>query len=183
MRYIEELANTGAAMGMETGPVATPHPAPESAGTLLRAYKADRLLELWIDGALEHACPIGLGFEPVGHKEREGDGKTPEGEYFICVRNDRSGYHLSLGISYPGAQDAGRALSQKMITQDEHDAILAAAALGKRPPWDTPLGGGIMVHGNGGGSDWTAGCIAVDDGDMDILFDRIPLGTRVEIHP
>lgn len=161
----------------------TPHPAPQEDGTLIRVYKGERRLELWKDGALEHACAVGLGFSPTGHKEREGDGRTPQGTYYVCTRNDQSRYYLSLGLSYPNEADAAAALAEGRISPEECEEIAEAIRAGRRPPWNTPLGGEIMIHGRGGGSDWTAGCVAVDDGDMDILWEHGALGTVVQIYP
>ncbi len=164
-------------------PTSSPRPAPEGDGVLIRVYKADRELELWENGMLSHACSIGLGFGPEGHKYAEGDGRTPEGAYYVCIRNDQSRYYLSLGVSYPGAQDAQNAWNEQRITKEQCDAIVEAIEGGRRPPWDTPLGGEIMIHGHGGSSDWTAGCIAVDDSDMDVLWDKAAIGTAIEIYP
>jgi murein L,D-transpeptidase YafK len=108
---------------------------------------------------------VALGFEPVGHKEREGDGRTPEGRYTVDRRNPKSNYHLSLHISYPGPADIERARSG-----------------GVEP------GGDIMIHGVKAGvahpeSDWTHGCIAVTDVEMDEIWELVADGTAVEINP
>ena len=143
--------------------------------------KAARVLELW-DGDT-HVCTysIGLGTEPSGHKQREGDGRTPEGDYFVCTRNRQSRFYLALGLSYPNIADAKAALDDGRIDRRTYDAIAAASKRGSKPPWDTALGGEIMIHGHGCGSDWTAGCVAVDNDVMDILFDACPVGTPVRI--
>jgi murein L,D-transpeptidase YafK len=113
---------------------------------------------------------IALGGKPVGPKERQGDNKTPEGIYFIKSRNSNSDYHLSIGISYPNEKDKMR-----------------AKELGVSP------GGDIMIHGikNGLGwvgslharIDWTQGCVAVTDEEMDEIYKLVPNGTIVEIRP
>lgn len=144
--------------------------------------KADRVLELVTDeGAVRF--PVALGFCPVGHKRREGDGRTPEGSYCVCSRNPQSGHHLALGVSYPGAQDAERALREEQITDVQYGQILQAQKNQVRPPWDTDLGGFIMIHGGGTDSDWTQGCIAVKDEVMDVLWEHCPLGTKITILP
>lgn len=143
--------------------------------------KANRTLELHQGGQCT-LMRIGLGHDPIGHKAREGDGKTPEGRYYICTRNARSKYHLSLGLSYPNPQDAGAALRAGLIDLAQCKAIERAAQRGRRPPWDTPLGGFIMLHGGGAG-DWTAGCVAVSDADIELLWDACPMGTEVVILP
>jgi len=145
--------------------------------------KAERILELWDDDILLATYSIGLGWEPEGDKEMEGDGRTPEGEYYICSRNDQSHYYLSLGVSYPNAEDAQRGLDAGRIDRDTYDEIVSAISRGRRPPWNTDMGGEIMIHGMGGDRDWTAGCIAVDNDVMDILWDNCPTGTPLTILP
>ncbi|MCG8462446.1 MAG: L,D-transpeptidase family protein [Holophagales bacterium] len=127
--------------------------------------------------------PIGLGFEPAGHKRRQGDGATPEGTYRVCVKNPQSRYYLSLGLDYPNARDAEAALADGRISKAEARAITRAVAAGRCPPWNTALGGEIYIHGRGSSSDWTLGCIALDDPPMKRLFDTVPVGTEVEIRP
>lgn len=145
--------------------------------------KSNRRL-IWVraDGS-SLAFPIVLGKCPEGHKLREGDLHTPEGEYYVCTRNEKSKYHLALGLSYPNPSDADAALSRGEITLEQHSAILSAHENGKRPPWDTPLGGFIMIHGGGTESDWTAGCIAMKNEDIELLFSLCPIGTPVKIVP
>ncbi len=144
--------------------------------------KARRCLEL-VDGGTLRSFPIALGFAPIGHKRREGDGKTPEGEYFVCTRNAQSLYHLALGLSYPNLRDAEDAMCGDLITDVQYGQIAQAAQAGRRPPWDTPLGGFLMIHGGGAASDWTQGCIAMSDKDIERLWDACPLGTKVTILP
>ena len=143
--------------------------------------KSRHLILYGPEGEILFHCPVALGKCPTGHKRAEGDGRTPEGEYCVCTRNPNSKYHLSLGLSYPNAADAREAFSRGQIAQDVLDAILSAQEKGVRPPWDTPLGGFIMIHGGGAQQDWTAGCIALSDADMDRLWALCPLGTRVVI--
>jgi len=145
--------------------------------------KSQRQLELWDGDALCARYPIALGFEPEGHKQREGDGRTPEGEYYVCTRNGQSKFYLALGLSYPGKEDAAAALSKGLIDQSTFAAIKKAIDQGKRPPWDTPLGGAIMIHGMGIKGDWTHGCIAVNNDVMDILWRLCSLGTKVTVLP
>ena len=132
--------------------------------------KMERGLTLLSKSEVIKTYKIALGGNPVGPKERQGDNKTPEGTYIIDSRNRDSGYHLSLHISYPNEKD-------KMRAKD----------LGVSP------GGDIMIHGikNGlawiGGShaevDWTNGCIAVTDEEMEEIYKLVPNGTIVEIRP
>ena len=145
--------------------------------------KGERQLELWDGATLCARYPIALGFAPQGHKAQEGDGRTPEGEYYVCTRNGKSKFYLSLGLSFPNQRDAEAALEKGLIDQTAFEQIASAIEQGKRPPWDTPLGGAIMIHGMGIEGDWTHGCIAVDNEVMDILWKLCPLGTQVTILP
>lgn len=149
----------------------------------IEVYKKERVLKLWSEELLVGEYKIGLGFNPIGTKEKEGDGKTPEGNYYVCVKNPNSRFYLSLGVSYPGITDAENALASDRITQAQYDSIILAINRGTTPPWYTPLGGEIMIHGNGSGSDWTAGCVAVDNDVMDILWDLCDVGTKIIIYP
>lgn len=145
--------------------------------------KADRILQLWDGNALKASYSIGLGWNPLGVKQEEGDGKTPEGSYYVCTRNNVSRFYLSLGLSYPNKEDASEALEAGLIDQGTYKQIEDAINSGAQPPWNTTLGGEIMIHGHGSQSDWTAGCIAVDNDVMDILWDICSIGTRVIIEP
>ena len=121
-------------------------------------------------GEVLKSYKIALGGNPIGHKERQGDNKTPEGTYVIDARNRDSRFHLSLRISYPNERDKKR-----------------AKELGVSP------GGDIMIHGikNGlswvgnahSGIDWTKGCIAVTDQEIEEIDKLAPNGTIVEIRP
>ncbi len=149
----------------------------------IEIYKAERRLRLYSGDALLREYPVGLGFQPVGHKAREGDGATPEGEYFVCVKNPQSQFHLSLGINYPNRRDADGARAGEVISAAQHEAIRSAEKRRICPPWNTPLGGEIFLHGHGSSSDWTWGCVALEDPDIEELFAAVPVGTPVTIHP
>lgn len=132
--------------------------------------KSDRTLTLMQGARVMQSYPIALGGNPVGHKQFEGDEKTPEGSYTLDWRNANSIAHLSLHISYPDATDTAFAASQ-----------------------GRSAGGNIMIHGtlNGWGGlgaifqrfDWTNGCIAVTNEDMKDIWRRVPNGTKIEITP
>ncbi|PSK95000.1 L,D-transpeptidase family protein [Taibaiella chishuiensis] len=131
-------------------------------------YKAAHKLEAYAQGRLVVTYRVAIGKQPVGAKQYEGDQKTPEGIYTINDRNPNSGYHRNLGISYPNADDMAR-----------------ARQLGK------PAGGDIKIHSlkNGQGyigkfhrwKDWTNGCIALTDAEMDQLYEHTTLGATIEI--
>ncbi len=132
--------------------------------------KAPRRLLLYKRGALLKTYVVALGANPVGPKREEGDRRTPEGQYTIDGRNADSTFHRALHVSYPSAADMAR-----------------AKAAGVKP------GGDIMIHGirNGLGwigrihrrFDWTAGCIAVTDAEIEEIWRAVPDGTQVEIVP
>lgn len=127
-------------------------------------------MELLAGGKVIRTYKVALGRGGLGPKEREGDGRTPEGHYIIDSRNSSSAYHRSLHVSYPNAEDRRR-----------------TARLGVAP------GGDIMIHGlpNGMGwlgashrlYDWTLGCIAVTDPEIDEIWKMVAVGTPVEIRP
>jgi murein L,D-transpeptidase YafK len=132
--------------------------------------KAKRALTLFEKNEPLKTYQVALGREPVGAKRREGDGRTPEGTYVIAGRKSDSAFHRALRISYPSEADLAR-----------------ARAAGEPP------GGDIMIHGlkNGLGwlgrlhtsSDWTEGCIAVTNEEIEEIWDAVPDGTPVEIVP
>jgi murein L,D-transpeptidase YafK len=146
-------------------------------------YKSKRRLELHSDGRVVRTYAIGLGFSPVGDKQKEGDGRTPEGDFYIFVKNPKSAYYLSLGVSYPNIEDAERGLRDGLISNAQHAQILRAIRNKTAPPQYTSLGGLIYIHGNGAGSDWTWGCVALDNANMKELFDSVAVGTPVTIKP
>ncbi|RYG91353.1 hypothetical protein EU803_09680 [Loktanella sp. IMCC34160] len=132
--------------------------------TRVVVMKGDRRLYLMHHDQVLRAFEIEMGFAPEGHKAREGDGRTPEGAYWIDRRNPNSAYHLSIGISYPNAQDRAR-----------------AQEMGVSP------GGDIFIHGTpkiiAGRDDWTAGCIAVTNREMEDIYAMVRDGTPIHIFP
>lgn len=137
-------------------------PAAERADEI-RVDKSDRLMELRREGRLLRRYRIALGDAPEGHKFMQGDERTPEGRYRIEFRNGRSRFHLSLRVSYPNAEDRAR-----------------ARKAGVDP------GGDIMIHGGtpaGDHRDWTDGCIAVSDAEIEEIWRLVPVGTPILIAP
>lgn len=145
--------------------------------------KARRQLILYADEKAVRLYRVGLGLSPEGDKVREGDRRTPEGDYYVCVKNARSNFLVSLGLSYPNEKDAARGLRDGLITRRQHTQIVRAIQRKQTPSWKTALGGEIFIHGNGSQSDWTWGCVALEDPEMQELFDAVPLGTPVTIKP
>lgn len=158
-------------------------PLPELQKPSILIKKKDRILEVYDGDQLIRSYRIALGSNPTGDKEIEGDGKTPEGDFYIFTKNADSKYYLSLGLSYPSVEDAERGLKNGLIPQNEHDAILTAIADKKMPPQNTKLGGEIYIHGGGRLTDWTAGCIALPDAEIKVIFDAFPVGAPVSIEP
>jgi lipoprotein-anchoring transpeptidase ErfK/SrfK len=145
--------------------------------------KAERKLFLYSDDKVVRTYRVGLGLSPVGDKVRQGDRRTPEGDFYIFTKNDKSAFYLSLGISYPNAAHAQRGLQANLITQSQYETIIQALSLHRTPPQNTKLGGDIYIHGNGSRSDWTWGCVALEDGDIRELFGAVTVGTPVTIKP
>lgn len=141
----------------------------------VRVYKSRRQLQLLQHGQTIKTYAIRLGFAPIGHKQQEGDGKTPEGRYLLDWHNPASQFYRSIHISYPNAADLQNAQTR-----------------GVSP------GGNVMIHGSmktfGGNrgqplyeylpqQDWTLGCIAVSNQDMDEIYQQVKDGTPIEIRP
>ena len=143
--------------------------------------KNKRQLKLYSAGSLVRTYKIGLGLNPVDDKKRQGDRATPEGDFYIFTKNNKSAYYLSLGLSYPNVEDAERGLRDGLISRTQHDAIVRAIKRKATPPQNTALGGDIYIHGNGASSDWTWGCVALENEDMKELFDAVQVGTSVTI--
>ncbi|UIP08231.1 L,D-transpeptidase family protein [Erythrobacter sp. SDW2] len=147
-------------------PAQRPLGANEPPADFLLVDKSDRTLVLYRDGEeVRRYTGLQFGAERFGHKRFEGDERTPEGRYTIDTRNPNSAYYLSLRVSYPNAQD--RAYAERM---------------GRSP------GGDIFLHGQPNGlpvgrmvGDWTDGCIAFSNAEMDELWRLVPDGTVIEI--
>ncbi|MFZ3200072.1 MAG: L,D-transpeptidase family protein [Candidatus Acidiferrales bacterium] len=130
--------------------------------------KSTRTMTLERNGYVLKTYKVALGGQPVGPKEQQGDHKTPEGEYVVDAKNAHSQFYMALHLSYPNAVDRAR-----------------ARKLGVSP------GGDVEIHGLGKGygwigaahrlTDWTDGCIAVTNEEIEEIFERVPVGTRVEI--
>lgn len=147
------IAGCGASATQYSGPTVT----------RIQVFKSRREMQLLHNVTLLKTYKFNLGFEPAGHKVQEGDGRTPEGAYLINRRNPNSRYHLSIGISYPNINDIAR-----------------ARAHGVRP------GGDIFIHGTPDAyvnqQDWTWGCIAVKNEEMDEIYAMVQTGTRIFIY-
>ncbi len=135
------------------------------------------------EGGEEVLCiPVVLGKNPAD-KQREGDLATPEGEFFICCKNPERKYHRFLGLSYPNVEDAERGLRDGLITPGDAAQIREAIGRGERPPWKTPLGGEIGLHGPCPNVTWTHGCIGMSVDEIERLYGLLEIGDRVTILP
>src|SRR5205085_12471896 len=124
-------------------------------------------------GVRTHCYRVALGFAPEGHKQVQGDGKTPEGWYRISDK-PWSTFDNAIAIHYPNAIDARAAAADGRIGARTRDKILTALDDDKVPPQSTALGGAILIHGGGSSSDWTLGCVALDDADLLELRATLP---------
>ena len=170
-------------------PFVQPTISPEDAGKIsIVVWKERRELELLSDDEVIATYTVGLGGWPWDHKIAQGDSRTPEGEYYICVKKSSNKFYRSLGISYPNKEDAANAYEYGTISKRQKNAIDQAIDNRQQPPWDTAIGGAIMIHGEGeegwgGEYDWTAGCIAVNNEVIDILWEYCKMGCDVTIYP
>lgn len=157
-------------------------PAAMPSQTLIKVYKEKRILELYGDEKLIGRFKIGLGRNPQSAKEKEGDNRTPEGTYYICTKTSGTKYTYFMGLSYPSIKDAQGGLEKGIINQDTYNRIKKAIDSKQQPPWNTALGGAIGIHGGGNKNNWTYGCIAVSNEDINILKLYTPFKTPVEIY-
>lgn len=134
---------------------------------------------------------FGKGYQD-GDKRIQGDKRTPEGEFYICTMNHSKRFYKFIGLSYPGLQHAEHGLHSKIISPLEYTMIKKAIEERQQPPWETRLGGAVGIHGRTLDGEvvpqqlsmnWTDGCIALDNADVDEVFSVVSLGTPVTILP
>jgi murein L,D-transpeptidase YafK len=153
------------------------------ANPVLYVQKKERRLLVVDDKVLVRDYPVALGPRPKGDKCLRGDGRTPEGDFFVCVKNPSSKYNKGLGLNYPSPRHAEEAYQLGVISRDEYLKIIQANEKMTLPPDSTCLGGDIFIHGGGSGEDWTLGCVALRNDDIDELYEVIRVGTPVKIMP
>jgi murein L,D-transpeptidase YafK len=120
---------------------------------------------------------MGLGFAPRGHKQHEGDGRTPEGWYRTSDK-PWSDFAGAIAIHYPNEQDAMIALADGRLAAPEVDEVVESLAHDLVPPQQTPLGGEVLIHAGGNREDWTLGCMALEDEDLASLRTALPQDQR-----
>lgn len=145
--------------------------------------KSARNLALCKAGRVIKNFRSGLGFKPVGDKEREGDGKTPEGVFYVPRRLPDSSAYKALLLSYPTNEDAARGVASGLISSTKGALIEAAHAACEEPPQTTALGGNIEVAGGGSVSDWTSGNVAIENAGMDELWGVIDVNDTIVVLP
>lgn len=165
--------------------------------TRIVIFKDRQVLEFQTKGQGTKTYRVCLGVNPVGPKRKTGDKKTPEGDYFISYKTVTSRFHRFLGISYPGIEDARRAFETGLISLNDRNSIIDSLEKGKNPPWYTKLGGWVGIHGYPSEDyrnrwalllfpkphNWTDGCIAMWNFEIEELFPKVSIGTPVSIVP
>ena len=159
----------------------------------IRVEKSAFRLTLYDGDVALKSYPVSFGFSPYGDKVREGDGKTPEGEFYICQkavvrRNEFLGTRW-MRLSYPNDEDARRGLASWLVSRFQHDQIVNAIVKRLTPIQNTRLGGGIGIHG--GAFDfqgtmvrtWTLGCIGMYNTDVEELYRYVRAGSLVRVDP
>jgi murein L,D-transpeptidase YafK len=151
----------------------------------LTLYRGDRPVKTY-------RAVFGKGFRD-GDKQRAGDKRTPEGEFFICSMNHSKRFYKFMGLSYPGPEHAEHGLRERLISPEQYETIRKAHEERQPPPWDTRLGGAVGIHGRmldraidttqSTAKNWTDGCIAMENADVDEIYSVVSLGTPVTILP
>jgi murein L,D-transpeptidase YafK len=174
----------------------------ETFATLVAALPGEPRLVIWKS---QYTLTLYKGMTPVktypavfgkgysdGDKRRTGDLRTPEGDFYICTMNPSKRFYKFMGLSYPGLKHAGYGLQERLITRSEYDKIKKAIDERQPPTWSTRLGGAIGIHGRTAVPDpvgapgvvnWTEGCIALSNADVDEIFSVVALGTVVTVLP
>lgn len=164
-------------------------PAESVSNVWLHVSKADRRLSLYRGPRLIDTFEIDVGYNTFADKKRKGSPenrdhwRTPEGRFYVVDKRPRSEFYKALVLNYPTTADAERGLKNDLISQREHDAIVQAQEERRMPPMNTDLGGWIEIHGDGTGgvTNWTQGCVAVQNQVMNTLWPDVEVGTPVLI--
>jgi len=146
-------------------------------------YKSKLRLELYDGEKLIKSYKVGIGQNPVGHKMMKGDLKTPVGQYYIVTKNPLSQWHMFMGISYPNSEDAKKAMEDGRINKEQYNRIVSSEKRKAPPPWNTPIGGAVGIHGPYNDDNWTWGCVGMLPDDLDEIWVSIKYWTPVKIYP
>jgi hypothetical protein len=160
--------------------------APRAGAPLIEVWKGKRRMELRQGDQVLREFKISLGWAPSHPKELRGDHRTPVGRYYITGKRP-SRYHFFLGLSYPNVEDAERGYQHGLLDAEQWADIYFANLRGDTPTAHSPLGGLVGIHGFGGRPylpiDWTEGCIAISNDDVEYLYSMVSIGTPVIINP
>jgi hypothetical protein len=157
----------------------------------IRISKSEQTLFLYSGADLIARIPTDLGYNFFSDKERRGSmaepdhWRTPNGQFFIAQKNESSEFYKALVLNYPNREDAERGMQEGLITQEQYRAIVRADENYSMPPMNTGLGGWIEIHGDGTGArrNWTQGCIAITNSQLDRIWELVDVGTPVLIEP
>jgi len=155
----------------------------------IRISKSEQTVFVYRGSTLIARIPADLGYNFFADKTERGSQanpdhwRTPEGEFFVATKNANSQFYKALVLNYPNAEDAERGFKDNLITEKEYKQILQAEKSVSAPPMNTRLGGYIELHGDGTGErqNWTQGCVAIQNVQMDRLWDLVVVGTPVMI--
>jgi len=164
-------------------------PASSVSSVWMYVSKADQRLFLYRGPRLVNTFEIDVGYNTFADKKRRGSPedrdhwRTPEGVFYVVDKRPRSEFYKALVLNYPTSADAERGLENELISESEYDAIVEAQKERRMPPMDTKLGGWIEIHGEGTGgvTNWTQGCVAVQNQVMNTLWIDVKVGTPVLI--
>lgn len=140
---------------------------------------------------LVHSFPADFGYNAYADKVKRGSSlekdhwRTPEGAFYVANKNPHSKYYKAFVLNYPNTEDATRGLKHGLITQEQYNAIVVADRSYSMPPMNTPLGGWIEIHGDGTGArtNWTHGCVAIRNTDIERIWNMVDVGTPVMVTP
>jgi murein L,D-transpeptidase YafK len=149
----------------------------------LVVHKSAHQLDLFEGGKPVKSYRLALGKNSKGAKAEQDDGKTPEGEYYICEKISHATFHRFVGISYPNKQDVAQGFRKGLLLAREQADLLEDNQFQRRPNPHTKLGGNCGLHGGGSQSDWTAGNLALEDRDIDEIFFFVRLKDPILIIP
>jgi len=164
-------------------------PATDLSNVWLRVSKDERRLYVYRGPRLVETFNIDVGYNTFADKKQRGSQqqrdhwRTPEGTFYVVAKNPQSQFYKALVLNYPTTADAERGLEEGLISRREYEAIAQAQEQFRMPPMDTDLGGWIEIHGDGTGAatNWTQGCVAVENRVMNQLWTHVPVGTPVLI--
>ncbi|NNF03410.1 MAG: L,D-transpeptidase [Rhodothermales bacterium] len=157
----------------------------------IRVSKSEQTLYVYRGPELLASYPTDLGYNFFSDKIKRGSlaepdhWRTPTGRFYVASKNASSQFYKALVLNYPNREDAERGMRDGIITKDQYESIVRADESISMPPMDTGLGGWIEIHGDGTGArrNWTQGCIAITNAQMDQIWNWVDVGTPVLVEP